>query len=198
MVSLLACWACDWSIVSTETLLREHSHGQLTLMTSGSFRWPCKINKHCLSVCHSRAAVKLSSVDRSAVTKGLGTAALVYIFQALNVDIKDCLGHPHRSQCVDREKYDLSFWTCFKLLVNYWYKAILKLWWFHERSHTSTNRNIHFLVLEKVTTFVWYPTIVAEKLGDLNKWRLFGAPYLTATPQTLGLYPPLCQSTKKI
>jgi len=27
------------------------SHGQLTLMTSGSFRWPCKINKHCLSVC---------------------------------------------------------------------------------------------------------------------------------------------------
>jgi len=23
---------------------------QLTLMTSGSFRWPCKINKHCLSL----------------------------------------------------------------------------------------------------------------------------------------------------
>ena len=27
--------------------------GQLTLMTSGSFCWPCKINKHCLSVCHA-------------------------------------------------------------------------------------------------------------------------------------------------
>ena len=26
------------------------THGQLTLMTSGCFRWPCKINKHCLSV----------------------------------------------------------------------------------------------------------------------------------------------------
>jgi len=42
---------------------------------------------------YSRTAVKLSSIDR-AVTKGLGTTALVYIFQILIVDIKDCLGHP--------------------------------------------------------------------------------------------------------
>jgi len=37
-------WCYSW--VSIQWL----THGQLTLMTSGSFRWPCKINKHCLSV----------------------------------------------------------------------------------------------------------------------------------------------------
>jgi len=55
--------AFDWSILPIETLLREYS----------------------------RAAVKLSSVDRSAVTKGLG---IVFIFQTLIVYVKDCLGHP--------------------------------------------------------------------------------------------------------
>ena len=52
----------------------------------------------------------------------------------------------------------------------------LKLWWFPERSHSSTNKYSHFRGLEKVITFEWYPTIVAEKLGYFNKWRLFGAP----------------------
>jgi len=62
----LAFSACNWSVLPTETLLREYS----------------------------RAAEKLSSIDQSAVTKGLGTIALVYIFQTLIVDITDCLGHP--------------------------------------------------------------------------------------------------------
>jgi len=66
VVTPLASWTCDWSIVPIETLLQEHS----------------------------RAAVKLSCIGRSAVTKALGTTALVYIFQILLVDIKDCLGHP--------------------------------------------------------------------------------------------------------
>jgi len=43
---------------------------------------------------YSRAAVKLSSIERSAVTKGLETTVLVHIFQTLTADIKDCLGHP--------------------------------------------------------------------------------------------------------
>ena len=43
---------------------------------------------------YSRAAVKLLSIDRSAVTQGLRTIALVYIFQTLTADIKECLGHP--------------------------------------------------------------------------------------------------------
>jgi len=62
----LAFWACAWWILPIEIPLREYS----------------------------RAAVKLSSIDRSAITKGLGTTALVYIFQTLVVDMKDCLGHP--------------------------------------------------------------------------------------------------------
>jgi len=47
----------------------------------------------------------LSSVDRSAVTKGLGTTALMYyIFQTIIADIKDYLGHQQRSQlCVAYE-----------------------------------------------------------------------------------------------
>jgi len=59
-------WACDWLILPMETLLQEYS----------------------------RAAVKLSCNDRSAVAKRLGTTALVYIFQTFVLDIKDCLGHP--------------------------------------------------------------------------------------------------------
>jgi len=47
---------------------------------------------------YSWAMGKLSSVDRSAITKGLGTSVLVYIFQTFNVDIKDCLRHPQGSQ----------------------------------------------------------------------------------------------------
>jgi len=43
---------------------------------------------------YSRAAVKLSSVGRSAITKGLGTTALVYTFQTPILNIKDFLGHP--------------------------------------------------------------------------------------------------------
>jgi len=66
MVIPLAFWACNWSVLPTETLLREYS----------------------------QAAVKLSSIDQSAVTEGLGTIALVYIFQTVTADIKYCLGHP--------------------------------------------------------------------------------------------------------
>jgi len=47
MVTPLAFWACDWQILIMETLLREYS----------------------------QATVKLSSVDRSTFTKGLGTTA---------------------------------------------------------------------------------------------------------------------------
>ena len=68
-------------------------------------------------------------------------------------------------------------------------KGDFELLWFPERSHSSTNKNSHFLDLEKVNTFVWYTKIVTEKLGYLNKWRRFGAPYMTA-PQTPGLDPP--------
>jgi len=66
VVTPLAFWAFGCSIPPTETLLLEYS----------------------------RAAVRLSSNDRSAVTKGLGTTALVYIFQTIIVEMKYCLGHP--------------------------------------------------------------------------------------------------------
>jgi len=39
-------------------------YGQLTLMTSRSFRWPCKINKHCLSVCLSITYTPLKQINR--------------------------------------------------------------------------------------------------------------------------------------
>jgi len=44
---------CKWTftqpfILSTPLVCA--GHGQLTLMTSWSFHWPCKINKHCLSL----------------------------------------------------------------------------------------------------------------------------------------------------
>ena len=84
VVTPLAYCACDWSIFPLETLLQEYS----------------------------QAAVKLPSLDRSAVTKRLVTTALMYIFQTLIIDIKDCLGHPQRSQlCLASEKLELSFWT---------------------------------------------------------------------------------------
>ena len=60
-----------------------------------------------MSVAYSRAAAKISSVDRSVVAKGLGTTSLVYIFQTFNVDIKNCLrlsAFPDR-QCVAYEKF---------------------------------------------------------------------------------------------
>jgi len=69
-------------------------------------------------------------------------------------------------------------------------KGEFKLWWFPERSHSSTNQNNHFLGLEKVTTFVWHPTIVAEKLGYINKWRPLGS-HLFDCPQTPVLDPAL-------
>ena len=39
-------YRCCYSWVGIQGL----TQGQLNLMTSGPFRWPCKINKHCLSV----------------------------------------------------------------------------------------------------------------------------------------------------
>jgi len=70
-------------------------------------------------------------------------------------------------------------------------KGDFKLWLFPERSHSSTNKNSHFLGLENVTTFVWYPLIFAEKLGCLNKRRFLAPPYLTVPAQTPGVNPPL-------
>jgi len=66
-------------------------------------------------------------------------------------------------------------------------KGDFKLWWFPERSHRSSNKNSHFLGLEKITTLCDSPTIVAEKLGYLNKWKLFDC----SPPQTPGLDTPL-------
>jgi len=70
-------------------------------------------------------------------------------------------------------------------------KGDFKLWWFPERSHKSTNTNSHFLGLEKVTTFVWYPTIVAEKLGYFNQVKTFWRPLISLPPKTPCLDPPL-------
>jgi len=82
VVTPLSLWACDWSILLMETLLLEYS----------------------------RAAIKLSSVNLSTVTKAVGITALMYIFQTLIVDIKNCLGYPQCSQLyVLCEKWDLSF-----------------------------------------------------------------------------------------
>jgi len=59
-------------------------------------------------------------------------------------------------------------------------KGGFELWWFPKWSHGSTKKNRHFLDLEGITTFLWFPTIVAKKLGNLNKWRLLAPPYMTA------------------
>jgi len=96
--------------------------------------------------------------------------------------IKDCLGHPYRSQlCADCEKWNLSFWICCKPFVNKWWKAILNCGDSPKWSHGSTKKIEHFLDLEGITTFLWFPTIVAEKLGYLNKWKLL-APTLLDDP----------------
>jgi len=60
VVTALTFWACGWLILLMEALLRVWAY--------------------------PRAAATLSSADRSAVTKGLGTAALVYIFENFIVD----------------------------------------------------------------------------------------------------------------
>jgi len=38
----VSCWSCE--LCQTVSCWSCWIHGQLTLMTSGSFRWPCKIN----------------------------------------------------------------------------------------------------------------------------------------------------------
>ena len=157
VVTPLAFWACDWSILPMETLLREYS----------------------------LAAMKLSNIDRSAVAKGLGKTALVYIFQTIIVDKKRLLATPTAfsvmcSSWKTRPIFLNPLQTSWELMR----KGDFKLWWFPVRSHISTNKNSQFLDLWKVTTFVWYPTIVAEKLGYLNKWRYFDVPYFTSTPKT--------------
>jgi len=56
----------------------------------------------------------------------------MHIFHTLIVDINSCLGHPQYSQLgVACEKWDLFFWTCFKLFVNQSMSVIkgdFKLW----------------------------------------------------------------------
>jgi len=70
-------------------------------------------------------------------------------------------------------------------------KYDFKLWWFPERSHSSTNKNSHFLGLEKVTTFMWYPTIITVKLEYFTQVKTFWRPLIWLPPQTPGLDPPL-------
>ena len=71
-------------------------------------------------------------------------------------------------------------------------KGDFKLWWFPERLHSSTNKNSHFLDLEKVISVVWYTQWLSQRIWViLNKWRIFGAPLFDCTPQTPGLDPPL-------
>ena len=48
------------------------------------------------------------------------------------------------------------FFDLLQTLCELMIKSDFKLWWFPERSHSSTNNNSHFLGLEKITTFVWY------------------------------------------
>ena len=81
------------------------------------------------------------------------------------------------------------------LWINDIQQGDFKLWWFPERSHSLTNRISQFLGFPHVTTFLWYPTNVTENMRYLNKWRLFGAPYLTA-PQTFGLDASLAETAK--
>jgi len=78
--------------------------------------------------------------------------------------------------------------TFCELMIN----SDFKLWRFPKRSHSSSNKNSHFLGLQKVTLFCVIPTIVVETLGYLTKWKRFGAP-LFDCPQTPGLDPPLPQ-----
>ena len=94
----------------------------------------------------------------------------------------------HSQLCVACEKWDLSFWTAsnFQWIND---RSNFKLWCFPERSYSSTNKHRHFLGLQKVTTFAWYPKIVTEKLGYLNEWRLFGALLFDCPPETPGLDP---------
>ena len=140
---------------------------------------------------YSRAAVKLSSVERSPATKGLKTAAFVYIFENFTVGIRNCLGDPQCSQLCSQLVKNGAY-----LLVpaSYflWFNDVrhFKLWWFLERSHSSTNKNSHLLASKR------YPAILRDtqqfsQRRDIYKWKLFGAPIFDRPPQTPSLDPPL-------
>jgi len=72
-------------------------------------------------------------------------------------------------------------------------KGDFKLWWFAERLHSSTNKNSHFLDLEKVISFVWYIQQLLQRSWVIsNEWRISGAPLFDCLPsRTLGQDPPL-------
>jgi len=76
-------------------------------------------------------------------------------------------------------------------------QSAFKLSLFPAKLHSLTNKYSHFLGLQKVTTFVRYPTIVAGDLGYLNKKTFLAPPYLTAS-QTPGLDSPLTNDMHKI
>jgi len=100
--------------------------------------------------------------------------------------MRDYFGHQQCSLlCVAYEKRGISFGTRFKRILK---KSFL--WLFPARSHTSTNKNCHFLGLQKVTTFLWCPTIVSDNFEYFEQMKTFGTPLLDS-PQTPGLYPPL-------
>jgi len=53
---------------------------------------------------------------------------------------------------------------------------------FYERSHSllRPEKNSHFIGLQNVTTFVWYPTILTENLWYRD---IFGAPLSDCPPK---------------
>jgi len=131
---------------------------------------------------YSRAAVKLSSVERSPVTKGLKTAAFVYIFENFTVGIRNCLGDPQCSQlCSQLVKNGAYLLVPASYFLRFNDVRHFKLWWFLERSHNSTNKNSHLLASKR------YPAILRDtqqfsQRRDIYKWKLFGAPIFDRPP----------------
>jgi len=146
VVTPLTFWACDWSIHPVETLLREYLPSRGKIVKYWPVRGYKRVWDHCFSVYLSNSYCRYKTF--------FGTPIAFSVM--------------------------CSLWKIGSILLDllqiFVTKSDFKLWWFHERSHSSTNKNSHFLGLEKVITFVWYPTIVAEKLGYLNKWRLLPPP----------------------
>jgi len=60
------------------------------------------------------------------------------------------------------------FWINDKALSNCGYSLKNRI--------VSTNKNSHDFGLQKVTTFVWHSTLVADNLWYLSKWRSFWRP----------------------
>jgi len=130
--------------------------------------------------------VKLWYIDRTAVSKRLGTTALGYIFQIF-IFKQNIFGAPTMFSVVcNLWKTGPIFLDPLQTFYELWYKAIL----IPRRLHSSTNKIATFFSLQKITTFMWYPTVVAKNRGYLTSEDVLAPPYLTL-PQTPGLDPPL-------